>query len=147
MRVELLYWDGDPNYMTTRQRLVEVLTEDAFETPIQMVAVNRQDDAELLDFRGSPTIRIDGVDIQPDAEAAIGLRLAALSRRRRPGRPADRADAGQATDPPRGRAGPRLGSRPAGIGPTDRTRGQLPDVCAPTGMAVDSPATMGPRPR
>ena len=52
MRVELLYWDGDPNYMTTRQRLVEVLTEDAFETPIQMVAVNRQDDAELLEFRG-----------------------------------------------------------------------------------------------
>jgi hypothetical protein len=75
MRVELLYWDGDPNYMTTRQRLVEVLTEDAFETPIQMVAVNRADDAELLDFRGSPTIRIDGVDIQPDAESPIGLAL------------------------------------------------------------------------
>ena len=40
MRVELLYWDGDPNYMTARQRLVEVLTEDAFETPIQMIAIN-----------------------------------------------------------------------------------------------------------
>ncbi|HEY8178771.1 MAG TPA: thioredoxin family protein [Candidatus Limnocylindria bacterium] len=75
MRVELLYWDGDPNYMTTRQRLVEVLTEDAFETPIQMVAVNRPDDAELLDFRGSPTIRIDGVDIQPNADAPVGLAL------------------------------------------------------------------------
>jgi hypothetical protein len=75
MRVELLYWDGDPNYMTTRQRLVEVLTEDAFETPIQMVAVNRADDAELLDFRGSPTIRIDGDDIQPDPDAPVGLTL------------------------------------------------------------------------
>jgi hypothetical protein len=75
MRVELLYWDGDPHYMTARQRLVEVLTEDAFETPIQMVAVNSLDDAKLLDFAGSPTIRIDGIDIQPDEAAAVGLRL------------------------------------------------------------------------
>jgi hypothetical protein len=75
MRVELLYWDGDPHYMTARQRLVEVLTEDAFETPIQMVAVNSQEDAELLGFIGSPTIRINGVDILPDASATAGLRL------------------------------------------------------------------------
>ena len=39
MRVELLYADGDPAAMPARQNLVEVLTEDAFETPIQMVAV------------------------------------------------------------------------------------------------------------
>ena len=61
--------------VAARQRLVEVLTEDAFETPIQMVAVNRADDAELLDFRGSPTIRIDGDDIQPDPDAPVGLGL------------------------------------------------------------------------
>ena len=65
MRVELLYSDADPNYMTARQRLVEVLTEDAFETPIQMIAVNTDADAELLGFPGSPTIRIDDVDIHP----------------------------------------------------------------------------------
>ena len=65
MRVELLYSDSDPEYMTARQRLVEVLTEDAFETTIQMVAVNNLADAELLEFIGSPTIRIDGADILP----------------------------------------------------------------------------------
>ena len=75
MRVELLYWDGDPDYMRTRQNLVEVLTEDAFETPIQMVAVNSVEDAELLEFRGSPTIRIDGVDIHETDDTAPGLRL------------------------------------------------------------------------
>jgi hypothetical protein len=75
MRVELLYWDGDPLYMTARQRLVEVLTEDAFETPIQMVAINSQDDAELLGFIGSPTIRIDGTDIQHDPSATVALRV------------------------------------------------------------------------
>lgn len=75
MRVELLYWDGDPNYMAARQRLVEVLTEDAFETPIQMISVNSPADAELLAFPGSPTIRIDGDDIYPASGKPPGLRL------------------------------------------------------------------------
>ena len=73
MRIELLYSDTDPNYMTARQRLVEVLTEDAFETTIQMVAVNSQADAELLAFPGSPTIRIDGVDIDPERAMPVSL--------------------------------------------------------------------------
>ena len=73
MRVELLFADGDPAAMTARQHLVEVLTEDAFETPIQMVAVASVDDAELLEMRGSPTIRIDGADIDPGWDGPLGL--------------------------------------------------------------------------
>ena len=75
MRIELLYWDGDPDYMAARQNLVEVLTEDAFETPIQMISVNSEADAELLAFPGSPTIRIDGRDILDEPSATSGLRL------------------------------------------------------------------------
>jgi len=73
MRVELLYADGDPAAMPARQNLVEVLTEDAFETPIQMIAIGSDEDAALLDMRGSPTIRIDGADIDPDWDGPIGL--------------------------------------------------------------------------
>ena len=73
MRVELLYAEDDPASMPTRQNLVEVLTEDAFETPIQMVAVATTEDARLLDMRGTPTIRIDGIDIDPDRAGPIGL--------------------------------------------------------------------------
>jgi hypothetical protein len=73
MRVELLYADGDPAAMAARQNLVEVLTEDAFETPIQMIAVASAEDAELLGMRGSPTIQIDGEDIDPDWDGPIGL--------------------------------------------------------------------------
>jgi hypothetical protein len=91
MRIELLYSDGDPHYMTARQRLVEVLTEDAFETQVQMVAVNSQEDAELLEFIGSPTIRIDGTDIQPHASGQVGLILRAY--------PADDDLDGPATEP------------------------------------------------
>ena len=75
MRVELLYWEADPEYMAARQNLVEVLTEDAFETTIQMVAVNSQADAEYLDFRGSPTIRIDGEDVGSPEGPPVGLSL------------------------------------------------------------------------
>jgi hypothetical protein len=55
---------------------VEVLTEDSFETPIQMISVNSTADAELLAFPGSPTIRIDGEDIYPAGagEAQLALR-------------------------------------------------------------------------
>ena len=91
MRVELLYWDGDPDYMTARQRLVEVLTEDAFETPIQMIAINSPEDAELLGFPGSPTIRIDNTDIHPAGVAEIGLRLR--------GYPSDDDDEGPLSEP------------------------------------------------
>ncbi len=73
MRVELLYADGDPAAMAARQNLVEVLTEDAFETPIQMVAVTSDADAEMLGMRGSPTIHIDGADIDPGWEGPHGL--------------------------------------------------------------------------
>jgi hypothetical protein len=73
MRVELLFADGDPAAMPARQNLVEVLTEDAFETAIQMIAVSSDADAELLGMRGSPMIRIDGVDIEQDWDGPIGL--------------------------------------------------------------------------
>jgi len=73
MRIELLYADGDPAAMPARQNLVEVLTEDAFETPIQMIAVATHDDAELLGMRGSPMIRIDGADIDPGWAGPLGL--------------------------------------------------------------------------
>jgi len=73
MRVELLYAEDDPASMPARQNLVEVLTEDAFETPIQMVSVSSADDAELLRMRGTPTIRIDGADIEPEWRGPIGL--------------------------------------------------------------------------
>jgi hypothetical protein len=79
LRVELLYVEDDPASMAARQNLVEVLTEDAFETPIQMIVVRSMEDAELLDFRGSPTIRIDGEDIDPAPPANVGLHARAYS--------------------------------------------------------------------
>jgi len=73
MRVELLFAEDDPASMPARQNLVEVLTEDAFETPIQMVAVGSDADAQLIELRGTPTIRIDGADIDPEWDGPVGM--------------------------------------------------------------------------
>lgn len=73
MRVELLYTDADPMAMAVRQRLIEVLLEDAYETPVQMVVVNSIEDAEFLGFPGSPTIRIDGEDLDPAGVGPVGI--------------------------------------------------------------------------
>ena len=86
MRVELLFADGDPAAMPARQNLVEVLTEDAFETPIQMVAVTSDADAEMLGMRGSPTILIDGVDVDPDWDGPLGVAARAYGDDRIPGK-------------------------------------------------------------
>ena len=75
MQVELLYTEDDPGYMDARQNLVEVLTEDAFETPIRMIPVRSLEDAEFLAFPGSPTIRIDGNDIVLDEEPHVSMAL------------------------------------------------------------------------
>jgi len=87
MRVELLYADGDPAAMPARQNLVEVLTEDAFETPIQMIAVASEADAELLGMYGSPMIRIDGEDIDPAWDGPIGLEARPYGEGRIPPKP------------------------------------------------------------
>ena len=72
MRVELLYADDDPASMPARQNLVEVLTEDAFDTPIQMIAVATDEDAVFLGMRGTPTIRIDDLDIDLEWTGPLG---------------------------------------------------------------------------
>ena len=70
MRVELLFADGDPAAMPARQNLVEVLTEDAFETPIQMVAVASEDDAELA--RDARIAHRSGSTARTSSPAGIG---------------------------------------------------------------------------
>lgn len=75
MTIELLYLDGCPNVQPTIDRLTEVLQAHGLDWPI--IEVNIADDrrATELRFLGSPTVRIDGVDIEPTARARAGFGL------------------------------------------------------------------------
>lgn len=73
LRVELLVTEGCPHLETARRDLEAVLRESIIETPIQVVIVSSPEDAEFLRFPGSPTIRVNGEDIDPQPELPIAL--------------------------------------------------------------------------
>ncbi len=73
MRVELLFWDGCPSYPEARSLLDEVLTTRRIEADVELVEVRTQQEAEELRFPGSPTIRVDGRDVD---ETGAGSRPA-----------------------------------------------------------------------
>lgn len=60
MKVELLWWEGCPSYPEAHELLEEVLAGRA---EIEMREVRSHQEAEALGFPGSPTIRIDGLDV------------------------------------------------------------------------------------
>jgi hypothetical protein len=67
VKVELLWWEGCPSYPEARELLEDVLAGRA---EVDMREVRNQTDAEALGFPGSPTIRIDGRDIDPAGASA-----------------------------------------------------------------------------
>jgi hypothetical protein len=76
MMIELLYFDGCPNHEALLPHLEELLR--AAELPVEITLRNVNDDAaaQRERFLGSPTVRIDGRDVEPGAEdrADYGLK-------------------------------------------------------------------------
>jgi len=73
IRAELLVVEDCPHLEQARRDLESVLRKGIIETPVQVILVNGPDDAEFLHFQGSPTIRINGEDIQPQPELPVAL--------------------------------------------------------------------------
>jgi len=74
MRVTLRYFDGCPNWHTALARLRDVLREQGMADvePI-LEQVETAEDAERLQFIGSPTVLINGRDPFAGAGRAFGL--------------------------------------------------------------------------
>ncbi len=66
-RVAILYFDGCPNHEPARALVERVAAELQLEPTIDLVAVADADAAAELRFLGSPTVRVDGRDVEPDA--------------------------------------------------------------------------------
>ena len=63
MKVELLHIPDCPNYEVAAQLLKEILSENGLPQNISEVSVTDFAQAEVLAFPGSPTIRVDGKDV------------------------------------------------------------------------------------
>ena len=65
MKVELLYFDGCPNHEVLLPLLRELLEQAHVTSAVELVNVPDDVAAQRERFLGSPTVRIDGKDIEP----------------------------------------------------------------------------------
>jgi hypothetical protein len=75
VRIEILYFSGCPHHEATVARVREILQREGVSADIQETAVCDGEEADRLRFPGSPTVRIDGRDIEPAAEAGTSFAL------------------------------------------------------------------------
>jgi hypothetical protein len=78
VRIELLYWDGCPSNPEAEALLRDVLASRGIDVEIDRREITTQQDAEAARFPGSPTIRIDGRDVDPagaDSRPALNCRI------------------------------------------------------------------------
>jgi hypothetical protein len=71
MSVELLYFDGCPNWKAAERHLRELAPEAGFR--LRRRLVTGPADAEAAGFRGSPTILVNGRDPFAEDGVAVGL--------------------------------------------------------------------------
>ena len=67
MKIELLYFDGCPSHEAFLPRLRKLLTAEGIEDPVEQRRVETLEAAAAERFLGSPTLRIDGGDVDPGA--------------------------------------------------------------------------------
>ena len=73
-RVELLWWEGCPSTQKARDLLAEALERHGLDpAAIEMREVATDQDAEREEFVGSPTIRVEGVEVAPEENEPVGL--------------------------------------------------------------------------
>jgi hypothetical protein len=68
MRIEVLYFDGCPNHEALLPHLAELLQTAEVPARISQRRIADEDAARRERFLGSPTVRIDGRDVEPGAE-------------------------------------------------------------------------------
>ncbi len=68
-KIEVFFFEGCPNHSPAVELVRDVVQRIAPDARIHEIAVRDDREAERLRFLGSPTIRVDGVDIEPEAEA------------------------------------------------------------------------------
>jgi hypothetical protein len=66
--VELLYVAECPHYRATLGTIERLLEDRAGGAELRVVEIRELESAERLRFLGSPTVRVDGEDVEPGAK-------------------------------------------------------------------------------
>ncbi len=70
MKVELLWFDGCPNHEAAETLLRSVLAEHSVDAAVDRIEVPDEATGIRVRFPGSPTIRINGRDVDPEFDPA-----------------------------------------------------------------------------
>ena len=65
LHIQFLYWEGCPSHEEALQRLKEALRLEGVEANVEIIHIGTEEEAQKWAFIGSPTVRIEGEDIQP----------------------------------------------------------------------------------
>jgi hypothetical protein len=71
MIVDILFFEGCPNHAPARELVKCILSDHGSTAEIRDVEVIDAADALAKKFLGSPTIRVDGVDVDPSAAELV----------------------------------------------------------------------------
>lgn len=66
--VEVLYFDGCPNHQPAIALVERISSELGIVPNVRLVNVPDQEAAQRLRFLGSPTVRVGGVDVDPQTD-------------------------------------------------------------------------------
>jgi hypothetical protein len=72
-RLELLYWEGCPSLPEAIELVRDVVAAEGLDVELELHEVLTPEEAEELRFPGSPTVRVDGRDVDPAGAQAPAL--------------------------------------------------------------------------
>lgn len=71
MRIDILYFDGCPNHLPAVEMVRDVVQALGIDATIREVEVRDTEDAARLRFFGSPTVQVNGQDVDPAVRSRV----------------------------------------------------------------------------
>jgi hypothetical protein len=75
-RAQVLYFPGCPNYEHARELVEQAAEELGLDADIELLEVEDADATVAMRFLGSPTVRVDGHDVEPRADERVDFAFA-----------------------------------------------------------------------
>ena len=69
INIGVLFIEGCPGVLSIANNIKEVIAEEAVHASISFILIETPEDARRLHFTGSPTVRINGMDIESNMQA------------------------------------------------------------------------------
>jgi hypothetical protein len=73
MKIQILMSPGCRHGEGALKLVTEIVHENALGASVEAIMVATLEDAARWSFPGSPTVRVDGLDIDPEAPTRVGL--------------------------------------------------------------------------